>query len=58
MIVSKAQGQIIPHVTIWFDKPKSPTATAYVAMSLQLPMSHYIAVKDYIAVKALLYQKA
>ena len=31
--VAKAQGQTIPHVTIWFDKPKSSTATAYVAMS-------------------------
>ena len=26
--VAKAQGQTIPHVTIWFDKPKSSTATA------------------------------
>ena len=33
MIVAKAQGQTIPHVTIWFDKPKSSTAFAYVAMS-------------------------
>ena len=33
MTVAKAQGQTIPHVTIWFDKPKSSTATAYVAMS-------------------------
>ena len=31
--VAKAQGQTIPHVTIWFDKPKSSTASAYVAMS-------------------------
>ena len=33
MTVAKAQGQTIPHVTIWFDKPKSSTASAYVAMS-------------------------
>ena len=31
MAVAKAQGQTIPHVTIWFDKTKLPTA--YVAMS-------------------------
>ena len=52
MTVAKAQGQTIPHVTIWFDKPKLPTATACVAMShvasfscisfLKLPMaSHF-----------------
>ena len=33
MTVAKAQGQTIPDVTIWFEKPKLPTATAYVALS-------------------------
>ena len=51
--VAKAQGQTIPHVTVWFDKPKLSTATAYVAMSrvasfsciffLKLPMASHFA---------------